>query len=401
MNIIYRYKINIIVLFITLILIYLLFPNFIYKYFVPVLVKNNQLFLFADWSVIISAINCKNMGLNVFIENPCDFIGRKHVYGSLLLFIPYIKEFSKIYFFYLPIFINILFIIIVILHFDFLKFKELLLFIFFIFNPSTLLAIERFNIDLLILMNVILISYFSSNYFRLLIIPLLASIKFYPAILFNLFFFNMDKKFKRNLLFFTISLTITGIIIFFDRNNIVQIFNNSSQFTAGDRYLFSLMSIPDYLNIDSKLTILLIIFIFILYSYFIFNYFKKNIVAFTDLNNEKINYNTILILAGGGILCATFFIFKNTYYREIFLFCALPYIIQQSNKYKIFEYFVYFLIIRYILFLISNGISLHLNNDSLIIYKFILDLLCIGFIFAIIIFEYSYIYKVFKKKLYE
>ena len=401
MNIISKYKINIIVFFITLILIYLLFPNFIYKYFVPVLVKNNQLFLFADWSVIVSAINCKNMGLNVFIENPCDFIGRKHVYGSLLLFIPYIKEFSKIYFFYLPIFINILFIIIVILHFDFLKFKELLLFIFFIFNPSTLLAIERFNIDLLILMNVILISYFSSNYFRLLIIPLLTSIKFYPAILFNLFFFNMDKKFKRNLLFFTISLTITGIIIFFDRNNIVQIFNNSSQFTAGDRYLFSLMSIPDYLNIDSKLTILLIIFIFILYSYFIFNYFKKNIVAFTDLNNEKINYNTILILAGGGILCTTFFIFKNTYYREIFLFCALPYIIQQSNKYKIFEYFVYFLIIRYILFLISNGISLHLNNDSLIIYKFILDLLCIGFIFAIIIFEYSYIYKVFKKKLYE
>ena len=119
------------------------------------------------------------------------------------------------------------------------------------------------------------------------------------------------------------------------------------------------------------------------------------------MNNEKINYNTILILAGGGILCTTFFIFKNTYYREIFLFCALPYIIQQSNKYKIFEYFVYFLIIRYILFLISNGISLHLNNDSLIIYKFILDLLCIGFIFAIIIFEYSYIYKVFKKKLYE
>ena len=401
MNIISKYKINIIVFFITLILIYLLFPNFIYKYFVPVLVKNNQLFLFADWSVIISAINCKNMGLNVFIENPCDFIGRKHVYGSLLLFIPYIKEFSKIYFFYLPIFINILFIIIVILHFNFLKFKELLLFIFFIFNPSTLLAIERLNIDLLILMNVILISYFSSNYFRLLIIPLLTSIKFYPAILFNLFFFNMDKKFKRNLLFFTISLTITGIIIFFDRNNIVQIFNNSSQFTAGDRYLFSLMSIPDYLNIDSKLTILLIIFIFILYSYFIFNYFKKNIVAFTDLNNEKINYNTILILAGGGILCTTFFIFKNTYYREIFLFCALPYIIQQSNKYKIFEYFVYFLIIRYILFLISNGISLHLNNDSLIIYKFILDLLCIGFIFAIIIFEYSYIYKVFKKKLYE
>jgi len=401
MNFISKYKINIFVFFITLILIYLLFPNFIYKYLVPVLVKNKQLFLFADWTVIISAINCKNMGLNVFIENPCDFIGRKHVYGSLILLVPYIKEFSKIYFFYFPILINILFIIIVILHFNLLKFKELLLFIFFIFNPSTLLAIERLNIDLLILINVILISYFSSNYLRLLLIPLLTTIKFYPAILFNLFFFNMDKKFKKNLLFFIISLILTGIIIFWDRNNIVQIFNNSSQFTAGDRYLFSLMSIPDYLNIDSKFIILLIIFIFFLFSYFIFYYLKEKIIPLTNLNNEKINYNTILMLAGGGILCGTFFIFKNTYYREIFLFCALPYIIQQSNKYKIFEYFVYFLIFRYIFFLLSNGISIYLANDSLIIYKFILDLLCVGFLFAIIIFEYSYIYKIFKKKIYE
>ena len=401
MNFIFRYKINILASFVVLILIYFLFPDYIYKYLVPVLVKNNRLFLFADWSVIVSAIDCKNMGINVFTENPCDFINRKHVYGSLLLFIPYVKEFSKIYFLYFPIFINILFIIIVALHFNFLKFKELLLFLFFIFNPSTLLVMERFNIDLLILICVIFISYFSSSYLKLLIIPLLASIKFYPALLLNLFFFNIKKKFKQNLLFFIISLFMVGIIIFWDWKNIIQIFNNSSQFTASDRYLFSFMSIPDYLNIDSKLITLLIIFLFLLYPYFIFNYFKKNIIPFANLNNEKIDYNCILLLAGGGILCATFFIFKNTYYREIFLFCALPYIIQQSNKYKFFEYFVYFLIFRYILFLISNGISLHLNNDSLIIYKFILDLLCIGFIFAIIIFEYSYIYKVFKKKLYE
>ena len=132
MNFISKYKINIIVFFITLISIYLLFPEYLYKYLVPIMAKNNQLFLFGDWSVIISAVDCKNIGLNVFIENPCDFIGREHVYGSLLLFIPYIKEFSKVYFFYFPIFVNILFIVIVTLHFDFTKFKNLFLFIFFV-----------------------------------------------------------------------------------------------------------------------------------------------------------------------------------------------------------------------------------------------------------------------------
>ena len=401
MNFISKYKINIIVFFITLILIYFLFPDYLYKYLVPIMAKNNQLFLFGDWSVILSAIDCKNRGLNVFIENPCDFIGRKHVYGSLLLFIPYIKEFSKIYFFYFPIFVNIFFIVIVVLHFNFSKFKNLFLFIFFIFNPSTLLILERFNIDLLILINVIFICYFSSNYLKLLIIPLLASIKFYPAILFNLFFLNLDSKFKKNLLLFSISLILAGIIIYWDINNIIEVLSNSHQYIAYDRYLFSLMSVPTYLNIESKFVLLLMIFIFFLYSYFIFHYIKNKIVVVIDMNNEKIHYNTILMLAGGGILCATFFIFKNIYYREIFLFCTFPYIIQQANKYKVFEYLIYFLIFRYIFFLLSNGISLYFSNHSLIFYKYILDLLCVGFLFAIIIFEYIYIYKIIKKKIHD
>ena len=401
MNFISKYKINIIVFFITLISIYLLFPEYLYKYLVPIMAKNNQLFLFGDWSVIISAVDCKNIGLNVFIENPCDFIGREHVYGSLLLFIPYIKEFSKVYFFYFPIFVNILFIVIVTLHFDFSKFKNLFLFIFFIFNPSTLLIMERFNIDLLILINVILISYFSSNYLRLLIVPLLTSIKFYPAILFNLFFLNTESSFKKSFLLLVISLMLAGIIIYWDIDNIIEILNNSHQFIAYDRYLFSLMSVPTYLNMESKFVLLLMFFIFFLYSYFIYYYLSNKITALTDQNNEKINYNTILMLAGSGILCATFFIFKNIYYREIFLFCALPYIIQQANKHNVFEYLIYFLIFRYIFFLLSNGLSLHLANHSLIFYKYILDFMCVGFLFAIIIFEYSYIYKIYKKKIYD
>tara|TARA_B100000700_G_C14685125_1_gene687193 strand:- start:274 stop:771 length:498 start_codon:yes stop_codon:yes gene_type:complete len=161
------------------------------------------------------------------------------------------------------------------------------------------------------------------------------------------------------------------------------------------------MSVPTYLNIESKFVLLLMIFIFFLYSYFIFHYIKNKIVVVIDMNNEKIHYNTILMLAGGGILCATFFIFKNIYYREIFLFCTFPYIIQQANKYKVFEYLIYFLIFRYIFFLLSNGISLYLSNHSLIFYKYILDLLCVGFLFAIIIFEYIYIYKIIKKKIHD
>ena len=398
MRIFFKYKIHLFLLFSTSLLIYYLFPNYIYKYLVPVIIKNNQFFLFADWSVIISAINCKDLGFNVFIENPCDFNERRHVYGSALLFIPFIKEYSKIYLLYFPIIINIFFIIIVVLHFKFLKLKELFLVIFFIFNPSTLLAMERLNIDLLILMTVIFISYSSSNYIKLFLIPLLASIKFYPAVLFQLFFLNKNKDLKKSIYFFIISIAILAFIIFLDKKNIIQVFNNSLQYSAGGRYLFSFFSIPDYLNINYKFFIIFMGIIFLLYTYFIFNYLKENISALVDIDKKEIDYYTSLLIAGGGILCVTFFIFKNVYYREIFLFCVLPYVVHQSYRYKIFEYFINFMIFRYIFFLFSNGFSISLGNQSLIVYKFIFDLLVVGFLSAIIIFEYRYIYLSFYKK---
>ena len=100
--------------FLIITILYFLFPKIIYGYFIFPIIKNNQIYLFGDWSVIISAIRCKLLDYNIFINNPCDVIGRKHVYGSILLFIPYFEKYGEFYFLYFPIIVNLIFIFVVI-----------------------------------------------------------------------------------------------------------------------------------------------------------------------------------------------------------------------------------------------------------------------------------------------
>ena len=75
------------------------------------MVKDSLIYLFADWSVIINASNCAQNGIDVYVENPCDPWGRKHVYGNILLFIPILENLNKFYLFYFPILLNVLFIL--------------------------------------------------------------------------------------------------------------------------------------------------------------------------------------------------------------------------------------------------------------------------------------------------
>ena len=70
------------------------------------MVKNGILFLFADWTVIVNANLCLEKGFDVFIKNPCDQWGRKHVYGEILLYLPFIDVLKKFYLFYFPIIVN-------------------------------------------------------------------------------------------------------------------------------------------------------------------------------------------------------------------------------------------------------------------------------------------------------
>ena len=92
---------------------FLLFSKFIIYPTVIPMTSGGNTYLFADWTAVLGANLCKELGYDVYLKNPCDPWGRMHVYGEILLHIPFVEKFKKFYFFILPAIINYIFVIIV------------------------------------------------------------------------------------------------------------------------------------------------------------------------------------------------------------------------------------------------------------------------------------------------
>ena len=378
--------------FLIITILYFLFPKIIYGYFIFPIIKNNQIYLFGDWSVIISAIRCKLLDYNIFINNPCDVIGRKHVYGSILLFIPYFEKYGEFYFLYFPIIVNLIFIFVVISHFALNSLKEYILVLFFIFNPSTILLMERLNSDIFIFLSIVLLCYFRKNLLNLLVILFLSLSKFYPLSLLPLFFIN-DKNILKNLIYAFIFLTLLFFFLYLDKENLEEILNNTKQFSANYYWsfnFFALSKIPVLLTIFSKTVLiifsLLSFIIFFLVGFFIY----KNILIKREVNLNNVNsYNKTLFLISSGVLVSSYFFFNNWIYREVFLFGIIPFLIEISTREKFFNNLIYFIILRFAYFSISSYFAIFKRNDFLLIFHQIFDICLISF-FLGIIFNYYF-----------
>ena len=382
---------RVIFFFLIITILYFLFPRIIYGYFIFPIGKNNQIYLFGDWSVIISAIHCKFLDYNVFINNPCDVIGRKHVYGSILLFIPYFEKYSEFYFLYFPIVVNFIFIFVIISHFTLKNLKEYILVLFFIFNPATILLMERLNFDIFIFLSIIFLCYFRKNLLNLLVILFLTLSKFYPLSLLPLFFIN-DKNIFKNLIYTFIFLILLFFFLYLDKANLVEILNNTKQFSANYFWsfnFFALSKIPILLTIFSKTFLIifssLLSIIFFLIGFFIY----KNILVKKEVNLNNVNsYNKTLFLISSGVLISNYFFFNSWIYREVFLFGIIPFLIEISAREKFFNNLINFIILRFVYFSISSYFALFKRNDFLLVFHQMFDIFLISFFLGIIFHYY-------------
>jgi len=371
------------ILFIVLI-IYLIFPKILYYVFVYPLAVNETVYLFGDWSVIFSAIECKLSGFDIFVLNPCDIKGRRHVYGSILLYIPYFKEYVKFYIIYIPIFFNIIFISIIVFHFNLKKISELILCFLFIISPSALLAMERFNIDILIFLLLILSCYSRSNFLNLAIISSVTLAKFYPVVCSVVFFFKGKNLTK--FCFFGLFILIFFIFFYLELDNLKKIYAFKAQFSAGHQRSFSvynLISTPLLASILSDIYIIILTLIFS-FIFFIFSFsFSKKMSFLEDFSFN--DYKNRLFFLGSVMCVIIYFSFNNIYYREIFLFFLIPYLLSKTDKNSFIKYLIYFFIGRHIFFLFSNYFNLMYATDSALVIKAFLDLFLISTIFGILV----------------
>ena len=378
-----NFKIHILVFFLSIAVFLLIYPHIFYKYFVLQMPFSDQATqsYFADWTVIISANKCKLLGYDVFMENPCDFWNRKHVYGSILLFLPYSTNFNNLYSIYLPIFFNLLFLYVVISHINFKKIEQVLIYILFIFSPATLLAVERFNIDILIFLILLLICYLRSNLFKSILIVMISLAKFYPVITSIVFLFKGINK--KNLSYLFMTVTFVTLIFFFDSNNLTKVFSNISQATANYQLAFGIMHFSNFPILNTKFPVehLLIFSVSLMSIIFFFSYLiLKKDEFLKDFNFEI--YSDKLFFIGNSVCVFTYLLLSNFIYREIFIFLALPFLFKMINQSIFSKFFVLAIFVKLILSPFTFYYSFSLDNETLNIVKSLLDNLIISLMLA-------------------
>ena len=378
-----NFKIHILVFFLSIAVILLIYPHILYKYFVLQMPFSDQATqsYFADWTVIISANKCKLLGYDVFIENPCDFWNRKHVYGSILLFLPYSTNFNNLYSIYLPIFFNLLFLYVVVSHINFKKIEQVLIYVLFIFSPATLLAVERFNIDILIFLILLLICYLRSNLFKSILIVMISLAKFYPVITSIVFLFKGINKKNLSYLFMTVA--FVTLIFFFDSNNLTKVFSNISQATANYQLAFGIMHFSNFPILNTKFPVehLLIFSVSLMSIIFFFSYLiLKKDEFLKDFNFEI--YSDRLFFIGNSVCVFTYLLLSNFIYREIFIFLAFPFLFKMINQSIFSKFFVLAIFVKLILSPFTFYYSFSLDNETLNIVKSLLDNLIISLMLA-------------------
>ena len=367
--------------------------------------------LFSDWTVILNANLCLEKGFDVFLENPCDQWKRKHVYGEIILNIPFIRSFPKFFFLYLPILFGFIFLSVVsYILFNISSKKYWPSLLIFIFSVPTILVIERANIDLIIFLFLFIISKNYNlilNYFLIFIASL---VKFYPIILTAIFIFY--KKMNRIFQYIFLSIAIVSFLLFLQKDSMIKIFENQQQFTGygfglyefsflGAFKFFNNLNLSFYNEDYSWLTYIYLIF-FVIIPAIILNY-KTNLKIrnqFTNFNFNNIStFEERLFFLSSTIIVICYFSFSNFIYREIFFLGLIPLILKfgQENNNSFANFFYRILILKFLITTISiyiyqNQLIVFLNA-FLIAFKHTIDFYLVSIVLSIYLFLLIKLYK--------
>jgi hypothetical protein len=378
--------------------IYFLFTKqIIYPTILPMVAKNS-INLFSDWTVILQANICQEKGFDVFVNNPCDQWGRKHVYGEILLNIPFIKNFPKFYFLILPILLNLLFVFVIVKLLTYKNNIEYFSMLIFIISPPVLLAIERANIDIVMFLITVLIAVNKNLLLKHIFIIFATICKIYPIFLSIIFFFEKNiKKIIINLIFIS---SIILLIMFFQWDTYSKLFELKPNLFADGYGMFnfsfigSLKYIGDLtIYIDNKnyyflKFIYLFLIAFIPVVFVNFYYFKKlyndSLINTIFLEN---NFENKLYILSSTIILLCYFLSSSFIYREIFFLGLIPLILIQKKNFYGHNFFTFYFYMLNFKFLFSSVLT-YVNQNKIypnleplfIISKYTLDFYIISVI---------------------
>ena len=325
--------------------------------------------IFGDYKIFLNALNCYNLGLSPY-DGPQELNCKGFNYGHILLVTtPFKNFFTGQYFLLVPVILIMLFIMTVIKLINPRNYYSNLICILCLLNPSTLLLIERLNLDIILFLIIFILAlnkiYFLNWFFFLFAFLF----KFYPFI-FGIIIFveKQNRKLKELLFIFLFILSSSILILIFFKDEYLLMLKDAKSWKMGLHYLFSIKTIPKVLkeafSFNYALTMLLIYLSFI---YLIYKNYSKVILS-EDISNS---FEKKLYLLSTNTLLICFLVTSNPIYREVFIILAIPYIL--INKYQIiFNYIINIIIIKFIfsfIYIFFLNLDTFVHIDGLRVYK--------------------------------
>ena len=319
----------------SLLLIYYSLNDDLWRKFWSFFNISSQIPPFSDLESIARALKGKNEGLDPYLINPYDLSQKPYSYTSLWLNIFEIFKFDNEFNF--KLFNFILIYLYVFIYFKLSQTINLKLYSIFLllsfFSTSSLLLLERLNIDIIIFILVFFLSISKNLYLKLSLFFLSIFLKLYP--IFTVFVFLKNKK-----LFYKIIITsILCLIIIKDQiylimknsieyallivHGIPSIIKGLSYYAIKYDFLITENNYEYFKYLSIFLTILLLASIF----FYNFKFGRKKI-------HSDLTFEERLFLCGGGIYIGRMLFFSNWDYGLIFLVFTIPYLINEAKKYK-------------------------------------------------------------------
>lgn len=375
----YNHITNLIIsLFFSIIITLLIYNKLIYPTIIPI-IQEGTLIIFRDWQIIVISNICDGKGFDVYVENPCDYWKSRHVYGKILLNLPLVENNLFFYFIFLPIILNII-LIYQITSFFLIK-KKISNFFYlsaYVFSASFILAVERANIDIVIFLIIILLAKYKNLLLNYLLIISSSMAKFYPIVLISIFLFSKSiKKISINIF---ASAFIILTLLFIQKESLIKIINNKSQFSSFGIYEFSVFGFLESLNQNNYYLFIVLAFFCFLFAIYKINYsLKESNKIFFILNNDE--FDNRLFFLSSIIIISCYLTFSNFIYREIFLLGLIPYLINNLNNNendRNIKYFFYFLTLKFtlstVLIFIEKNRILPIYDNFIILTKHTIDL---------------------------
>ena len=337
--------------------------------------------LFQDLIMPVKWLECNKAGIDIFKSDLCA--GGTFAYGPIFLKIPITQALKIFYINYLPylcIFLLITFIVTSINKNNLLSITLVLL---SIFNPSTLLLFQRMNLDIVVILLIIFLTFNKIYFLNWFLVFFLTFTKVYPIVSGFIVFTENNKRSFKKIFTIILGMAILSILyLFFNLQNYINFFNGLSANKAGYHFLFSLNSIPKILKYTLNLNYILLLLVFYLSFFYSVNKLYKKLSLLNLSRIDFYSYNYKIFLLGALISLMSFILFSNYFHREVFLIITIPLIISlyYYSKSKFFKYFIFLIIIKYAyLFIYSylniyDGLSYE-NNERVFSNYFIITIL--------------------------